>query len=412
MQLSRSKGWGDDGIKITPLGAAAAQVAALKTHQVDGVTTDSVTVYNLVEQGSGRILVKFGDSVKDFHVHVIYASDKLIASNPDGLKAFLAGWMETIRFMRDNKAKAIAIAAQKTGVSKAVATEGYNDTMPIFSTTGHFEPKALDVLATSFVDTKLLPDEARHVEAAHGSVSAEMTTGDAAIQVRDVSHQFGEPGDAQFVQALQHTSLDIARGELLCLIGPSGCGKSTLLNMIGGLLTPTTGTVEVHGKPVRGPLPHDIAFVFQENALFPWCTIIENVKLGMVFQGVPKAEQEPRARKALEAVGLEGLHGPLSGAAFRRHAPARGARARAQPGDRHPADGRAVRRARRADPHDPRRGPFGAAVQHRQDHRVRHPFARRSGVPGRPRRGVLGAARPHQGDHRGRRAASAQARPS
>ena len=124
MQLSRSKGWGTDGIKIVPLGAAAAQVAALKTNQVDGVTTDSVTVYNLVEEGSARILVKFGDSVKDFHVHVIYASDKLIQGNPEGLKAFLAGWMETIRFMRDNKDKAIAIAAEKTGVSKAVATEG------------------------------------------------------------------------------------------------------------------------------------------------------------------------------------------------------------------------------------------------------------------------------------------------
>jgi NitT/TauT family transport system substrate-binding protein len=159
MQLSRSKGWGTDGIKITPLGAAAAQIAALKTHQVDGVTTDSVTVYNLVEQGSGHILVKFGDSVKDFHVHVIYASDKLIAGNPEGLKAFLAGWMETIGFMRDNKAKAIDMAAQRSGVSKAVATEGYNDTMPIFSTTGHFEKKALDVLAASFVDTKLLPEK-------------------------------------------------------------------------------------------------------------------------------------------------------------------------------------------------------------------------------------------------------------
>jgi NitT/TauT family transport system substrate-binding protein len=159
MQLSRSKGWGTDGIKITPLGAAAAQIAALKTKQVDGVTTDSVTVYNLVEEGSGRILVKFGYSVKDFHVHVIYASNKLIQSNPEGLKAFLAGWMETIRFMRDNKAKAIEMAAQRTGVSKTVATEGYNDTMPILSTTGHFEPKALDVLATSFVDTKLLPSK-------------------------------------------------------------------------------------------------------------------------------------------------------------------------------------------------------------------------------------------------------------
>jgi NitT/TauT family transport system ATP-binding protein len=154
-----------------------------------------------------------------------------------------------------------------------------------------------------------------------------MTTGDAAIKVKDVSHQFGEPGEARFVQALQHTSLDIQRGELLCLIGPSGCGKSTLLNMIGGLLAPTTGTVEVSGKTVSGPLPRDIAFVFQENALFPWCTVLENVKLGMVFQGAPKAEQEDRARKSLEAVGLGGFmdHYPaqLSGGMRQRAALAR-----------------------------------------------------------------------------------------
>ena len=54
-------------------------------------------------------------------------------------------------------------------------------------------------------------------------------------------------------------------------------------------MTPTSGTVEVAGKPVRGPMPHDIAFVFQENALFPWNTVMENVRLGMLFQGVPKA---------------------------------------------------------------------------------------------------------------------------
>ena len=158
-EVARLQGWGTEGIETVQVNSTPGMIAALKTKQVDGVTTDSVTVYNIVEEGSGRILVKFGDSVKDFHVHVIYASDKLIQSNPDGLKAFLAGWMETIRFMRDNKAKAIDMAAQKTGVSKAVAAEGYNDTMPILSTTGHFEAKALDVLATSFVDTKLLPDK-------------------------------------------------------------------------------------------------------------------------------------------------------------------------------------------------------------------------------------------------------------
>jgi NitT/TauT family transport system ATP-binding protein len=127
---------------------------------------------------------------------------------------------------------------------------------------------------------------------------------DVAVRIRDVSHRFGEEGEAHYVRALLDTSLDIARGELMCLIGPSGCGKSTLLNVIGGLLVPTTGTVHVGATQVAGPLPREIAFVFQENALFPWSTVIENVKLGMMFQGVRKAEREKRAKLSLEAVGL------------------------------------------------------------------------------------------------------------
>ena len=154
-----------------------------------------------------------------------------------------------------------------------------------------------------------------------------MTAGDLAVRVKNVSHQFGETGDAQHVRALLDTSLDINRGELLCLIGPSGCGKSTLLNVMGGLMTPTGGAIEVAGKPVRGPMPHDIAFVFQENALFPWSTVIENVRLGMLFQGVPKSEHAERARHSLEAVGLSEFAnhypGQLSGGMRQRAALAR-----------------------------------------------------------------------------------------
>jgi ABC-type nitrate/sulfonate/bicarbonate transport system ATPase subunit len=150
---------------------------------------------------------------------------------------------------------------------------------------------------------------------------------DEAVRVRGVSHQFGEEGEARHVRALLDTSLDIVRGELLCLIGPSGCGKSTLLNVIGGLLLPSTGTVHVGDTPVRGPLPHDIAFVFQENALFPWSTVLENVMLGMMFQGVPRAEREGRARRSLEAVGLaefaDHYPGQLSGGMRQRAALAR-----------------------------------------------------------------------------------------
>jgi NitT/TauT family transport system ATP-binding protein len=152
-------------------------------------------------------------------------------------------------------------------------------------------------------------------------------TGEVAVRIRGVSHQFGEEGGTRFVRALLDTSLDIRRGELLCLIGPSGCGKSTLLSIMGGLMEPSTGSVEVGNQPVRGPMPKEIAFVFQENALFPWSTVIENVDLGMMFQGVRRAEREKRAQQCLAAVGLKDFAdyypGQLSGGMRQRAALAR-----------------------------------------------------------------------------------------
>jgi NitT/TauT family transport system substrate-binding protein len=157
MQLSRKEGWGDDGIKITPLGSSEAQIAALRTHQIDGVSTDSTTVEKFIETGDGRIVVRFGDVMKDFHASCIYASDNLIASNPAALRAFLTAWFETIVFMRDHRQETVDIAAKVLNVSPAVANASYDDTMPILNLDGHFNPKALDVLAASFVDTHALP---------------------------------------------------------------------------------------------------------------------------------------------------------------------------------------------------------------------------------------------------------------
>jgi NitT/TauT family transport system ATP-binding protein len=148
-----------------------------------------------------------------------------------------------------------------------------------------------------------------------------------SVRIRNVAHQFGEAGEAKHVRALQETTMDVHCGELLALIGPSGCGKSTLLNVIGGLLTPAQGSVDVCGKRVDGPMPKEIAYVFQENALFPWNTIIENIRLGMLFQGVPKKEHDERARQSLQAVGLmefaDHYPGQLSGGMRQRAALAR-----------------------------------------------------------------------------------------
>ncbi len=129
-----------------------------------------------------------------------------------------------------------------------------------------------------------------------------------AISIRGVTQRFGAVGAAQGVLALDDISLDIAPGEFVCLLGPSGCGKSTLLNIIGGLFKPTSGEVTVAGKRVDGaPRPDEIAFVFQESTLFPWYTIIENFRIALKFQGVPKSERDDLAMDALKAVGMGGF---------------------------------------------------------------------------------------------------------
>jgi NitT/TauT family transport system ATP-binding protein len=125
------------------------------------------------------------------------------------------------------------------------------------------------------------------------------------ISVRGVSHAFGSPGDHRHVLALRETSIDVKPGEFFCLIGPSGCGKSTLLSLIGGMIEPQVGEVLVRGRPMRGPRPHDVAFVFQESTLFPWRTVLDNVKVGLQFQGVRnEREREERAWTALGYVNL------------------------------------------------------------------------------------------------------------
>lgn len=156
-QLSRSHGWGPDGIKIATLGSSAAQAAALKTNQIDGIVTESSTVFRLEEDGVGRILVRFGDRIKDFHVHVIYASRKLIDRNPEAVRAFLAGWFDSVAYMRDHKEQTIDIAARVSDVSKSIATRNYEELMPIFNPTGRFNPRALDALSRSFVELGLFP---------------------------------------------------------------------------------------------------------------------------------------------------------------------------------------------------------------------------------------------------------------
>jgi ABC-type nitrate/sulfonate/bicarbonate transport system substrate-binding protein len=158
-ELSRQKGWGNDGIRIAPLGTPTAQIAALRTGQIDGVVTETSSILRLEQEGVGRILVRFRDRIKDFHVHAAFASRKLIDSNPEAVRAFLAGWFESVRWMKEHKEQTVEIAARVADVSKTVAAKNYDEIMPVFSLDGRFKPKALEVLAGSFVEMGLLPEK-------------------------------------------------------------------------------------------------------------------------------------------------------------------------------------------------------------------------------------------------------------
>ena len=128
----------------------------------------------------------------------------------------------------------------------------------------------------------------------------EVVGSDSAVSVRNITKNYGE------VEALRDMSLEFPRGQLTSLLGPSGCGKTTLLKIIAGLLLPTSGYVEVNGKTVQGPGP-DRAFVFQDFALLPWATVLNNVAFGLEMRGVAKSEREAVAEKYIGDVGLSGF---------------------------------------------------------------------------------------------------------
>jgi NitT/TauT family transport system substrate-binding protein len=158
-EASRQQGWGPDGIRIATLGAPQAQYAALERRDTDGMVADLTTALDLEQKGKARILMRFGDLVKDFHIHVIFATDRVIAARPDALRGFLRAWFVTIAFMRQNRAETVTIAQDVMGKDAAITGRSYDELMPMFSDDGKFSASALKVLAKSYVALGVLPAE-------------------------------------------------------------------------------------------------------------------------------------------------------------------------------------------------------------------------------------------------------------
>ncbi|MBP1534128.1 MAG: ABC transporter ATP-binding protein [Ruminococcus sp.] len=123
------------------------------------------------------------------------------------------------------------------------------------------------------------------------------------IEVKDACKKYVQ--DGKEFNALDNVSLDIDKGEFICLLGPSGCGKSTLLNTLAGFEKLNSGSVKIDGKEVKEPSVRNIT-IFQNYGLLPWRNVRKNIELGLDARKVPKAQRDELCAKYLKLVGLEG----------------------------------------------------------------------------------------------------------
>jgi NitT/TauT family transport system ATP-binding protein len=130
---------------------------------------------------------------------------------------------------------------------------------------------------------------------------AEEAARSAVIEAVAVDHFY--ESQSGWNHALDQLTLTIWQNEFLCILGPSGCGKSTFLKIIAGLTKPSSGTVLLNGKPIKGP-GLDRGIVFQDPALFAWLTVLRNVEFGLTMGGWKKQAARDRAMHVLDIVGL------------------------------------------------------------------------------------------------------------
>ena len=125
----------------------------------------------------------------------------------------------------------------------------------------------------------------------------------ALVEIKGVSKEYGAEGKP--LPIIEDITFTVSDNDFVCIVGPSGCGKSTLLRIIAGLEEPDRGEVVV--RKATKPGGAMVSMVFQSFAIFPWLTVAQNIEVGMEALGVPEGERRERARRYVEAVGLDGF---------------------------------------------------------------------------------------------------------
>jgi ABC-type nitrate/sulfonate/bicarbonate transport system substrate-binding protein len=156
------KNWAPTDVTAVTVGGMESTKAALKTGQIDGVVIALELGYALEAAKEWRVVAPLAPFAPDFHTHVIFARDDLIANKPELVERFLRGWFETIAFMRANKERTVEITAKVLNLDPAVISRVYDEQIKIFTSDGRFDPKALVVIRQSLVEMGILqqvPDD-------------------------------------------------------------------------------------------------------------------------------------------------------------------------------------------------------------------------------------------------------------
>lgn len=155
-EIAVRHGWARDAIRQVPAGSTTAQLALLKSGQLDAAGSDLAPALQLADKGEVRIVVRFGDEIADSLNNLILASDKLIADRPAALRGFIKGWFATIAFADAHRAETIADMTGLLGIDPKFVAALYDRQMPMYARDGRFPARALALMARATVDVHML----------------------------------------------------------------------------------------------------------------------------------------------------------------------------------------------------------------------------------------------------------------
>jgi NitT/TauT family transport system substrate-binding protein len=159
-ELARKEGWGENGVTTVAIGGGAApDLAALRTHEVDAVIGNTAQFLAFEETTDGRLLAPVSSYEGNVASGALFASHRLIAGNPDAIRAFLAAWIETVDYMRAHKAETVKIESALNHFDETVMSREYDLTIGMFTKDCRFDAESLATLKRSFGEMKLVAGE-------------------------------------------------------------------------------------------------------------------------------------------------------------------------------------------------------------------------------------------------------------